>query len=345
MDMRRKQVDVPISSVISRVRVLVQLAREHCIDEVSCLSSSGIAVADFIKTHTRLSMDQEFAVIRYLQARLGGNGGFGLDAGLRYRSTTLGILGYAIASSATFREAIEVALRYLNPMYGCLFLCCEEQGDEIRLIVDDTLAPADIRQFLVEQTIAALYSLSREISGLPGAKLPVGQVMLRFPRPAYAERFSVLGSRSIVFDAPCNAIVADRAILNLPLPNRNDATKEFCLSQYADQLSFENFRERLKVFIRKHLQQPPGRMPTMEEMAASFAMTARTLRRRLEDEGTSYRQLIGEVLLSQANELLRAGSPVDIVASRLGFSEAASFIRAYKRWTGRTPGRRRKSTE
>lgn len=342
MDMRRKLSGAVTYNGVSRVKVLLQLAREHQVSDADCLSSAGLAGVNLADPLARISHDQEFDVIRYLQSRLGDSAGLGLEAGLRYRSTTLGALGYALVSSSTVREALDISIRYLNPLYGCLFLSPEEEGNELRFVVEDALAPADVRQFLVEQAIAAIYTVTREVVGFPGAKFRIGELTLRFPRPVYAERFSVLGSRSIVFDAPRNSIVEDRAMLELPLPQRNEVARDFCLSQYVDQVSLGSCRESLKVFVRQYLLKGPGRMPAMEEMASCFAMTARTLRRRLEDEGTSYRELVGKVLLDQADELLRAGSSVDMVASRLGFSEAASFIRAYKRRTGDTPGRNRR---
>jgi AraC-like DNA-binding protein len=342
MDMRRKPSGAVTYNGVSRVKVLVQLAREHQVTEADCLSSAGIAAASLADPSAQISLEQEFAVIRYLQDRLGANAGLGLEAGLRYRSTTLGALGYALVSSATVREALDIAIRYLNPLYGCLFLSPEEEGNELRFVVEDALAPADVRQFLVEQAVAAIYTVTREIVGFPGAKFRIGQLTLRFPEPVYAERFSVLGSRSIVFAAPRNSIVEDRAMLALPLPQHSEMARDFCLSQHANQLSLESCRESLKIFVRQFLLKGSGRIPAMEEIASCFAMTGRTLRRRLEEEGTSYRELMGEVLLDQADELLRAGSSVGMVASRLGFSEAASFIRAYKRWTGDTPGRNRK---
>lgn len=342
MDMRRKPAGATTYNGIARVKVLVQLAREHQVSAADCLSNSGIAAASLTDPLARISLEQEFAVIRYLQSRLGTEAGLGLEAGLRYRTTTLGALGYALVSSATLREALDLALRYLNPLYGCLFLSAEEEGSEVRFVVEDGLAPAEVRQFLVEQAVAALYTVTREVIGLPGAKLRIGRLALRFPRPPYAERFAVIGSRSTVFGAACNLIATDRALLAQPLPLRNEAAKDFCLSLLAHRSSLENCRESLKAFIRQHLLRYPGRIPTMEDMAACFAVTARTLRRRLEEEGTSFRQMISEVLLGQADELLRAGCSVDMVASRLGFSESASFIRAYKRWTGDTPGRNRK---
>ena len=67
-------------------------------------------------------------------------------------------------------------------------------------------------------------------------------------------------------------------------------------------------------------------------------MSPRTLRRKLTEAGTSYRALQDEVRQALAEELLSTGAlTVSDVALRLGYAEAASFIRAFKRWTGRTP--------
>jgi AraC-like DNA-binding protein len=67
-------------------------------------------------------------------------------------------------------------------------------------------------------------------------------------------------------------------------------------------------------------------------------VTARTLRRRLDDEGTSYRELVEEVRQTLAQELLKtAGMKMEEVAERLGYSDATSFAHAFRRWKGRSP--------
>jgi AraC-like DNA-binding protein len=79
-------------------------------------------------------------------------------------------------------------------------------------------------------------------------------------------------------------------------------------------------------------------MPDIEQVAASLHMSARTLRRRLEAEGTSYRALVDEVRERLAEELLVAGGlTVEQVARRLGYAETASFTNAFKRWKGIGP--------
>ena len=84
-------------------------------------------------------------------------------------------------------------------------------------------------------------------------------------------------------------------------------------------------------------------MPSLEEASKHFHMSSRTFRRRLEESGSNYRELLDETRQSVAIELLgTAKLSVESVADRLGYSEAASFIHAFRRWTGKTPGRYRK---
>jgi AraC-like DNA-binding protein len=75
----------------------------------------------------------------------------------------------------------------------------------------------------------------------------------------------------------------------------------------------------------------------MEAVAAGFHMTSRTLRRRLEEEGTSFRLLQEEVRELLAERLLADGLSVERAAEALGYGEASCFIRAYRRWKGVTP--------
>jgi AraC-like DNA-binding protein len=75
------------------------------------------------------------------------------------------------------------------------------------------------------------------------------------------------------------------------------------------------------------------------DVAQMLAMHRRTLNRRLRDQGTTFQQVLDRVRLSVAKELLENGEiPLPRIAGALGYSEAASFVRAFRRWTGVTPG-------
>jgi AraC-like DNA-binding protein len=81
------------------------------------------------------------------------------------------------------------------------------------------------------------------------------------------------------------------------------------------------------------------RPPSTTEVAMVLGVSARTLQRRLRESGTSYRGLLGEALRARAERmLLDPGIDVAEVAARLGFTDASNFCRAFRRWTGTSPG-------
>jgi AraC-like DNA-binding protein len=72
-------------------------------------------------------------------------------------------------------------------------------------------------------------------------------------------------------------------------------------------------------------------------VARRLSISPQHVRRRLRDEGTSVGAIKGELLRDAAIAGLARGVAVDELSSRLGFSEASAFRRAFKRWTGSTP--------
>ena len=81
-----------------------------------------------------------------------------------------------------------------------------------------------------------------------------------------------------------------------------------------------------------------GNYLTFEQLAARLNISPRTLRRRLEQEGTTFQELLAKVRSTLAKELLLTGKlSVEQVSERLGYSDAGSFYHAFKRWTGKPP--------
>jgi AraC-like DNA-binding protein len=92
--------------------------------------------------------------------------------------------------------------------------------------------------------------------------------------------------------------------------------------------------------VRDVLLREPQRMPGQAEVAAALHVSVRTLRRRLEDEGSSFRAVLEQTREHLAEELLgTAGLGVEQVAQRLGYAESSSFVHAFRRWKGQSPGR------
>ena len=102
-------------------------------------------------------------MVRNLRARLGE---VGAVVGRRYRASTFGVLGYALLASRTVHEAMNVALRFLDLSNTFAIPRAELDGPRVRIVVDGTGLPADVRRFLVERDTAAIRAVLAELAGL-----------------------------------------------------------------------------------------------------------------------------------------------------------------------------------
>ena len=90
--------------------------------------------------------------------------------------------------------------------------------------------------------------------------------------------------------------------------------------------------------VRRAMLSAPGKFPTQAQMASQLHLSARTLRRRLESEHTSYREIVDEVRFEIARRYLQTPElRVAQISALLGYDEVANFRRAFKRWSGISP--------
>lgn len=300
-----------------------------------CLAGTGLRPDDLNDPVMTVSIDQEFGVIRNLLKLLGDVPGLGLEIGEHYHFTTLGSVGFALASCASMYQAFEVALRYFDLTFAITTFRLEEDERHCRIIISDEQVPPDLHRFALERAVGVLHMLARSLFGRQEIG---GELQFSFPRPAEVRIYEDILRVAPRFDAQRTVIVLDAAVMKQPLPHANAMALHLAEEQCRRLLADRRARSGLAERVCDRLARRGGCAPDMKSMATELCMSVRTLRRRLQEEGTSYFALCDEVRRTFAQELLALPHvSVEQIAERLGYAEPASFIHAFKRWTGKTP--------
>lgn len=316
-------------------QVLARFAAERGLSQAACLECTGISPEALTDPQAEIRADQELQLVRNLLRGLGQHAGLGLEAGLRYHLATYGIWGFALLSCKNFRAVAEVVERYLDLSYAFIRFRTRIEPGLLQVLLDDGGLPEDVRPFMLERDFAAWSNAMRE---LQPQGLPVLAVELRLPRPPDPARYVALCGVEPRFEAEANRIHLDPALLDAPLPQGNALIAQLCLEQCRQLLEKRRRRGGVAGQVRERLFQLAGQMPALDRVAAELQLAPRSLRRHLEQEGTSFRALTDEVLEALAEELLIvANMKLEEVAQRLGYAEPASFIHAFKRWKGVSP--------
>ncbi len=318
---------------VASVQLLVDLAAEHGLGTADCLRGSGIAAESLEDPLCEVEASQELAVVRNLVRVLGHIPGIGLEAGRRYRITGYGIFGYALLSSLSLRSAVEYAIRNLDLTFALTHFQVANVPDGLFVGVDDRGLPKDCRRFLVERDTASAAALCRQLLAKP---VPARRTSFHFERPAYARLFEEVFLGPVLFGDPVQGMVLGTEWADLPLPHADERTARLCQEQCREILDRRRVRTRMSERVRQHLLRPRAGAE-MEKVAAELGLTARTLRRHLVAEGTSFRQLVDEVRATLAEEMLAHRMTVEEVAERLGYADGSSFVHAFKRWKGVSP--------
>lgn len=177
-------------------------------------------------------------------------------------------------------------------------------------------------------------------SWLTGRELPLHGVEFVFDRPDFAEDYAVLFPAQVRFAQSCSAIEFDAALGALMVA-RSDAEMHSFLTRAPRDWIFTHFREHaLPLRVRELIALSDNMALHLPDAARALHMTPRTLMRRLDADGTSFQTIKDGLRRDIALQDLSLGrKSVEAIAQDLGFASAATFHRAFKHWTGVTPGR------
>ena len=272
------------------MQLLVGLGADYGLTARTCLERTGLRVEDLRDPAATVGARQELTVIANLLTALGEPPGIGLEAGIRYHLTTYGIWGFAMISSPSWRSAIDIGLRYLDLTFAFTRIVARDRGEEFHLVLDTPDIPLALQRFVVERDSAAIRTIQHELFASP---IPIREMRYAFPPPtARAERYTELFGVTPTFDAGENAVGIDPAILDLPLPQSNEHTTTVAREQCRQLLARRQARTGVAGQVREQLMARPGAPPNLDQVAAALHMSDRTLRRRLAEEGVSFRGLL-----------------------------------------------------
>ncbi|WP_173073598.1 AraC family transcriptional regulator [Phytohabitans rumicis] len=241
----------------------------------------------------------------------------------------------AVFSCATLGAAVQVVARYkriLSP--EDVDLDVDRVGGEATVTYRWPAGVGPPPQALVDAELAFLTELARRVAVDSPLRVELAAPMLDAPS-GHAAYYGC----PIRIGAPRNALVLAAADLDLPLGTHNPALLRALVPYLRANTPAApgGEVEQVRSAIARRL---PGARPTVDAVARDVAMSGRSLQRLLREHGTAFRELLDEVRQEHARGYLRATSFSDAeVAFLLGFGDPASFYRAFRAWTGMSPGR------
>lgn len=328
---------------VAKIATIVDLLADDGVPNEDALADLSLSPGQLRLPATKVSAAQVLQSYRNA-IKLSRDARFAYRAGSKSSVSTYGIYGFAILSSPDFRETMAFAMTYHQLATPLMDIDFREEGRTAVWIVtpapylelDDVLY-----KFVVELQMAVHLSLHRNIMG-PAFK-PV-RVDYALEQPHDDGSGTTFFDCPVLYGKPENRFAFDAAWLD----RRPDFANKLAhaeLIQLCNGLLTElklntGVAGQVRELILSNLPRPIG----FEQVAKCLNMSERSLRRRLQDEGTTFRHLADELRGQIAIKYVRDTElSVEDIAFGLGFSDASSFRHAFRRWTNAAPHEYRKA--
>lgn len=327
-------IDAPTQSMLGLAALAAELAAEG-VSVSDLFVRTGILPTQFEDPQTRISRRQRLSVYRNA-VRLAKRSDIGLLAGARQRISDYGIYGYAMVTSPTFGDALKFSVEHITQAGSTMSqISLTVENDTAILRSHGTPALGALLPFVAEFWRSSMTSIFSRVLEAP---FPTTRMMFPFAPPIHWRNYERMFNCAIEFDAGSMEWHFPAEVMERPCPNANPITAQVCQKFCNTVMAPTANESELVRRIRSACLNSARRFPTAEEMAEQLGLSLRTLHRRLSEEGVTYKYLIDNMRRSVAIEFLENTQMlIDEVAERVGFSDATSFRKAFRKWTGNSP--------
>lgn len=319
--------------------LLLDVVARWGINEQTLLGEFGLTREALANPSGKMSVKVANELLRYAH-HLTGEPSLAYHLGTQMRISTHGFIGFAIMTADTARDALLLASRFITIRisYGRLTLL--EGPDESLILFECDLKLEPLRTEIILALCIGILFMGEVLTG----ERMNAKISFDFPEPPGFHRFRQLLHFDLEFDQPVMQSRFDTRLLDLKLVSADPVASQLAMAQCEAELSALGEHTRLAAKVRDVLISAKDGYPAMELIADSLHMSDRTLKRQLAAEGTSYTEILEEVRHRKAITLLsRTDLTLEKISEQLDYSDVANFTRAFKRWTGQTPGRWRRA--
>jgi AraC-like DNA-binding protein len=321
------------------LQALAGAVRAHGLDPEPLLQRYGFDPARLAQPEATLSIAR-YMRLGHAAIEFTGNPALGLAMGQAARLAQAGLAGVTAAQAPTVGEAARALVRF-EPLYGTNYrgqssVVEDAQGAWLNFY---SISPYnDYNRFVVD---ALLSGWLRQLETVVGRPLRAQQLEIEFPAPAYATAYEPLCESPVQFGAASNRLRLDKTVLSLRnaehCPSTWNQLLGLCEEALARRTRARSLTERVTALLGPLLE--GRREPDLDQVAARLKLPPWTLRRKLAEEGTGFRDILNQTRRDLALAYIRDTElSLGEITYLLGFTSAEAFQRAFKRWAGHPPG-------
>jgi AraC-like DNA-binding protein len=302
------------------------------------LDGTSLSLAGLADPDAEITLGEQLRMLR--NANRIFPAGWALRVGQAFQPSTHGPVGIAAISAPTLGAALEVLERFChlrNPSYRAQV---RRQGSDVRLEVHQCLALLEEERLpLIETYLLTFQGIVEAVLARP---MTEGRFEIAAPAPPYVQRYHDYFHAEVRFDAPTTAIVIPAAWRPLRCPSADRGLHAAALrtldvlARRFERIDYTAARVEYLMTVSSDVGL------SLADAARRLGVSSRTLVRRLQETGTTFRLLRDAHRRRRAEELLREGSlTVAELAYQLGYQATTNFNRACRRWFGTSPGKLR----
>jgi AraC-like DNA-binding protein len=323
----------PATVRISGVAGLPAVLRSLGADPEEVLAEVGLELSLFDDPDNLIGLAARSRLIRHCVARTGCPH-LGLLIGQQGQLRDLGLVGLLVKYSPDVGTALRSLVRHFHLHARGATVSLAVKGDMTTLAHDIHLPHTEATDQVGDGAAAMMLNVMRTLCGPDWRPT---EVLLAHRRPVDERAYRRVFQAPLCFDAECNGLTFPASWLDQPLPAADPELSRLLHKQIeALETRSDSFPDQVRSVLRSALLTRHARA---DQVAALFSMHSRTLSRRLEACGTSYQALLDGSRFEIARQMLEnTALEIGQIAKALDYADASAFTRAFRRWSGTTPG-------